>query len=86
MLFRPLAEPLPPALHKPGLDSLLALGGLTGYDQLEITCRHMVGILRAYRSTFAGSQERREDFDVLCEGLLDWLETEIAPLSFTRSN
>jgi hypothetical protein len=86
MLFRPMAEPVPPALQEPALESLTALEDLTGYDQLEITCRQVVGILRAYRSTFAGSQERREEFDVLCEGLLDWLETEMAPLSFARSN
>jgi hypothetical protein len=86
MLFRPLADPLPPALLEPGLESLTALEGLNGYDQLEITCRHVVGILRAYRSTFVGSQERRADFDVLCDGLVDWLEAEIAPLRFTRPN
>ncbi len=24
--------------------------------------------------------------DVLCDGLVEWLETEIAPLRFTRAN
>lgn len=86
MLFRPLIEALPPSLQKHGVESLLALEGLNGYDQLEITCRHVVGLLRSYRSAFTASQERREDFDVLCEGLMDWLETEIAPLRFGRSN
>ena len=86
MLFRPLIEPLPSSLLEPGAESLLALEGLNGYDQLEITCRHVVGLLRSYRSAFTASQEQREDFDVLCEGLMDWLETEIAPLRFGRSN
>lgn len=86
MLFRPMAEPVPSALQEPGLKSLLALEGLNGYDQLEIICRHVVGVLRVYRSAFAGSRERREDFDVLCDGLVKWLETEIAPLRFTRAN
>ena len=86
MLFRPLTESLPPSLQEPGAESLLALEGLNGYDQLEITCRHVVGLLRSYQSAFTASQERREDFDVLCEALMDWLETEIAPLRFGRSN
>ena len=86
MLFRPLIESLPPSLQEPGVESLLALEGLNGYDQLEITCHHVVGLLRSYRSIFTVSQERHEDFDVLCEGLIDWLETEIAPLRFGRSN
>jgi hypothetical protein len=86
MLFRPLTEALPPSLQESGAESLLALEGLNGYDQLEITCRHVVGLLRSYRAVFTTSQERREDFDVLCEGLMDWLETEIAPLRFGRSN
>jgi hypothetical protein len=81
-----MVEPVPAGLQEPGLESLMALEGLNGYDQLEITCRHMVGILRAHRSVFAGSQERREDFDVLCDGLVEWLKTEIAPLGFTRAN
>ena len=84
MLFRPMVEPVPPALQEPGLESLMPLEGLNGYDQLEITCRHVVGVLRAYRSAFAGLKERREDFDVLCEGLVEWLEAEIAPLRFGR--
>ena len=86
MLFRPLAAPLPLSLQQVGVDSLTALEGLTGYDQLEITCRQLVGLLRAYRATFAGSPERREDFNIVCEGLLEWLVEEIAPLRFTRSN
>ena len=86
MLFRPLTEALPPSLQESGAESLLALDGLDGYDQLEITCRHVVGLLRSYRSAFTASQERREDFDVLCDSLMDWLETEIAPLRFGRSN
>jgi hypothetical protein len=86
MLFRPFAEPLRPALQGPGAESLTALGGLNGFDQLEITCRHEVGLLRAYQSAFDGSEERREEFDVLCDALMEWLETEIAPLRFTRPN
>ena len=86
MLSRPLIEPLPPSLQKHGAESLRALEGLNGYDQLEVTCRHVVGLLRSYRSAFTASQERREDFDAVCEGLMDWLETEIAPLRFGRSN
>ena len=49
----------------------MALEDLNGCDQLEIACRHVVGVLRAYRSAFAGSQERREDFDGLCDGLVE---------------
>jgi hypothetical protein len=79
-----MAEPVPSALQEPGLESLMALEGLNGYDQLEITCRHVVGVLRAYRSAFAGSRERREDFDGLCDGLVEWLETEIASVRFGR--
>ena len=86
MLFRPMVEPIPAGLQEPGLESLMALEGLNGYDQLEITCRHVVGVLRAYRSAFAGSRGRGEDFDALCDGLMEWLETEIAPLRFTRAN
>lgn len=85
MLFRPRADPVPSALQEPGLESLMAPEGLNGYDQLEIACRHVVGVLRAYRSAFAGSQERREDVDVLCDGLVEWRETEIGRLWFART-
>lgn len=51
----------------------------------DIPCRHVVGILGAYRPTFAGSLERRGDFDALCDGLMEWLKTEIAPLRFART-
>jgi phospholipase D-like protein len=47
MLFRPFAEPVSPALEDPGAEMLAALEGLNGYNQLEISCRHVVGILRA---------------------------------------
>jgi len=84
MLFAPMTEPVRLTLQEPGLQSLMALEGLNGYDQLEIACRHVVGILRAYRSAFAGSRERREDFDALCDGLLEWLEGEIDTLRFAK--
>ena len=84
MLFRPMAEPVPSAFQELALESLTALEGLTGYDQLEITCRQLVSILWAYRGTFAGSQERRGGSDLLCDALMEWLEAEIAPLRFAQ--
>ncbi len=86
MLFRSLAEPLPPALQDRGVQSLLALESLNGYDQLELASRQLMGILRAARPTFAVSQDRQKDFDALCDELLDWLETEIAPLRFETTH
>ena len=86
MLFRPLADPIPPVLQGVGLKCLMALEGLNGYDQLEIASRHVVGILHTYRSVFTSSQERRLDFNALCDDLVEWLEAEIAPLRFTRAN
>ena len=84
MLFGPMTEPVRPTLQEPGLESLMALEGLNGYDQLEISSRQVVGILRAYRSAFVSSRERRGDFDALCDGLLDWLEAEIDTLRFAK--
>jgi hypothetical protein len=62
----------------------MALEGLNGYDLLAITSHQLVGILRTYRDTFAGSPERGKQFDALCNGLMDWLELEIALLRFAR--
>ncbi len=82
-------EPSPPGnLWASGgdLECPMALEGLNGYDLREITSHPLLGICRTYRATFAGSRERREDFNTVCDGLMDWLETEIAPLRFTRPN
>lgn len=86
MLFRPMTEPVRPTPEEPGLQSLMALEGLNGYDQLEISSCQVVGILRAYRSAFAGSQDRQGDFDARCDGLLDWQEVEIDTLRFARTH
>jgi hypothetical protein len=51
----------------------------------DIPRRHVVGILRACRPVFAGSPELRGDFDTLCDGLMEWLEAEIAPARFART-
>ncbi len=73
-------------LAEEDLECPMALESLNGYDLREITSHHLVGIRRTYRATFAGSPERGKQFDALCDGLMDWLEAEIAPLAFTRPN
>jgi hypothetical protein len=62
----------------------MALENLYGYDLLAITRHQHVGILRTSRATFPGSPERGKQFDALCDGLMDWLEFEIALLRFAR--
>jgi hypothetical protein len=65
---------------------LEALDGLMADEQVEVACQLVVGVLKAARSRFDGSREDRESYDVLCDAVEDWFQTEIAPLRFTRPN
>jgi hypothetical protein len=53
--------------------------------EMEMTCRQAVGILRVARPLFDGTQTRREDFDLLCNSVEEWLRTEIGRLRFART-
>jgi hypothetical protein len=85
MLFRLTTDSLPDRLAQRFRESLQALDGLNGYEQLELACRQAVGILQTARGHFDATQERREDFDALCDDVEDWLHVEIARARFART-
>jgi hypothetical protein len=52
MLLRSLAEPLPLPLQQRGQKNLDVLEGLNAHEQLELTCRAVLGALKAARPRF----------------------------------
>jgi hypothetical protein len=82
MVFRPTTEPLPEALIQRSREALQPLAGLNAYDQIEITCRHLIGLLATARTEFEDTEEHQEDFDALCDSVEDWLDVELDRLRF----
>jgi hypothetical protein len=62
MPLRPLGES-PAALQARFHQALEALDALMADEQLEVACQIVVGILKAARHRFEGSQENRAAFD-----------------------
>ncbi len=52
MHLRPLAEPLPFALHLRGRQYVEAFARLTAQEQLELACRNVLGVLAMVRARF----------------------------------
>ncbi len=83
-VLRPLSESLPPALEQRGQKIREALEGLDAKDQLELSCRTVLGVLMTARPRFRGENELV--FNTLCAGVLQWLKREMKPLRFVGPN
>ncbi len=84
MLFPPSSQPMAAHLHTPSHASLDALQGLTAYEMLEITCRNLVGILRASSRELKEAPQGHAKFNDICDGVEQWLTTEIDALRFEQ--
>ncbi len=84
MLFPPSSQPMAAHLHTPSHASLDALQGLTACEMLEVTCRSLVGILRASSRQLAEAPQGQASFNDICDGLEQWLTMEIEALRFEQ--
>ncbi len=84
MLFPATSQPLPLKLRDPFITSLKALDGLTDWEKLEVSCQHLVFILRGLAQKMDGTPQQREAFTHVCEGVEEWLEKEIDVLHFLQ--
>ncbi len=84
MLFPPSAQPMGAHLHTPGHASLDALQGLMSNEMLEITCRNLIGILKASSRRLAETPQGRTRFNDIRDNVEQWLMKEIDALRFEQ--
>lgn len=80
--FRPLSDPLPDEFNQSGRLALEALRRLNAYDQLELACRNLLGVLIAACPRSEGTKDNLRACDTLCDAVGGRVCAEISRLRF----